>query len=201
MLLEVNADHPEPRKIERAASALRDGGVVAYPTDTVYGLGCDLFQKKAVDRLYELKGADKDQRFAFLCADLSDIARYAIVDDVAYRLLKRYLPGPYCFILPATREVPRIVQGNRKQVGIRVPSHPVARALVRALGGPVVSTTAARHGEDPDPDARELKTRFPRLELVLDAGACGVTPSSVVDLTGPSPVVVREGVGDVSEFL
>lgn len=200
MIIEINPHHPPPRKIERAVDSLRRGGVIAYPTDTVYGLGCDLFNKKATDRLYQIKGAKKTQRMAFVCADLAQVARYAIVDDHTYRILKRFLPGPYCFILPATREVPKMVQTNRKTVGIRIPDNPVATALVEALGGPIISTTAARPGEEPDPDAQELDARFPSLDLVLDAGACGLTPSSVIDLTGSEPVVVREGAGDCSEF-
>ena len=200
MILEINSQYPPPRKIQRAVDVLKRGGVIAYPTDTVYGLGCDLFDKKATDRLYQIKGAKKTQRMAFVCADLGQVARYAIVDDYAYRILKRFLPGPYCFILQSTREVPKMIQTNRKTVGIRVPDNPVATALVEALGGPIISTTAARSGEDPDPDAGGLDARFPNLDLVLDAGVCGLTPSSVIDLTGSEPVVVREGAGDCSEF-
>ncbi len=200
MIVEINPQHPQPRKIDRAVEALKRGGVIAYPTDTVYGLGCDLFNKKATDRLYQIKGAKKTQRMAFVCAELAQVARYAIVDDYAYRILKRHLPGPYCFIMDATREVPKMIQTNRKTVGIRVPDNPVAIAIVEALGGPIISTTAARHDEEPDPDARELDARFPQLDLILDAGACGLTPSSVIDLTGNEPVVIREGAGDCSEF-
>ncbi len=200
MLLEINPDTPEPRKIRRAVEALEAGECIAYPTDTVYGLGCDLFNKKAVDRLYQIKGLDRGQKLAFVCHDIADVSRYAVMHDWIFHILKQYLPGPYCFILDATREVPKIVQSPRKTVGVRIPNHPVALALVKELGRPIISTTAARHGEQPDPDPREIDMTFRGLGLVLDAGPGGVIPTSIVDLTGPSPKVVREGAGDVSPF-
>lgn len=200
MRIPVNGDHPEPRKIERAVAALRRGEVIAYPTDTVYGIGCDIMQKKAVDRVYQIKGMPKDQPLAFVCPDLSDIARYAIVDNQTYRLLKRGTPGPFVFILNATREVPRILMMKRKTVGIRVPANPVAQALVRALGHPIVSTSASWQGEQlNDPD--EIDDRFRGLDMVLDTGYGGLEPSSVIDLTGPEPRVVRVGLGDPDDVL
>ncbi|MCU0656614.1 MAG: L-threonylcarbamoyladenylate synthase [Polyangiaceae bacterium] len=201
MLVEINPEHPEPRKIQRAVDALERGDVIAYPTDTVYGLGCDLFNKKAVDRLYQIKGMDRARQLAFICPDLSDIARYAIVENPAYRILKRMLPGPYCFILEATREVPRLVQSKRKTVGIRIPNHEVILAVTRALGRPVISTTANLPGEEDaliDPD--EIDDRFPGLALVLDAGAGGKIPTTVVDLTSTPPTIVREGAGAVDKL-
>jgi tRNA threonylcarbamoyl adenosine modification protein (Sua5/YciO/YrdC/YwlC family) len=200
MLVEINRDNPEPRKIRRAVDALEAGEVIAYPTDTVYGLGCDLFNKKAVDRLYQIKGVDRSQKLAFVCRDIGDVARYAVMHDSVYRMLKRHLPGPYCFILDATREVPKIVQSPRRCVGVRIPDHPVALALVRELGRPIISSTAARHGEDPDPDPREIDRQFKGLALVLDAGPGGLEPTTVVDLTGPVPKVIRAGAGDPSPF-
>lgn len=200
MLLEVNPDNPEPRKIRRAVEALEAGEVIAYPTDTVYGLGCDLFNKKAVDRLYQIKGLDRAQKLAFVCRDLGDVARYAVMHDSVYRILKQHLPGPYCFILDATREVPKIVQSPRKTVGVRIPNHPVALALVQELGRPIISSTAARHGEQPNPDPREIDLEFKGLALVLDAGAGGVEPTTVVDLTGGAPKVIRAGAGDLAPF-
>ena len=200
MLLEINPDNPEPRKIKRAVEALEAGEVIAYPTDTCYGLGCDLFNKKAIDRLYQIKGADRSQMLAFVCQNLGDVARYAVMHDKVYRVLKQFLPGPYCFILEATREVPRIIQTPRKTVGVRIPQHPVALAIAAELGRPIISSTAARHGETPDPDPREVDLAFPGLALVLDAGAGGTVPTSVIDLSGPSPVVVRAGAGDVTPF-
>ncbi|MBL8606803.1 MAG: threonylcarbamoyl-AMP synthase [Myxococcales bacterium] len=200
MLISIMAEHPEPRKIARAVDALMSGEVIGYPTDTVYGLGCDLTNKKAVDRLYQIKGMDKSQQLAFICPDLSEIARYAIVENQVYRVLRRFLPGPYCFILEATREVPRIIQTKRKTVGIRVPDHAVVQALARGLGRPIISTTAARHGGEPFVDPAEIRDEFHGLALVLDAGAGGVVPTSVIDLTTTPPEVVREGAGPVEEF-
>lgn len=201
MIIEINPDNPEPRKIRRAVDALEAGGIIAYPTDTCYGLGCDLFNKKAVDRLYQIKGMNKSQLLAFVCADVGDVSKYAQVNNGVYRTLKQFLPGPYCFILDATREVPRLVQTPRKTVGVRIPNHEVALALVRELGRPIISTTAARHGETPNPDAREIDILFKGLELVLDAGGGGTAPTSVIDLTKDHPIVVREGAGDVTPFV
>ena len=200
MLLEINPDTPEPRKIKRAVEALEAGEVIAYPTDTVYALGCDLFNKKAVDRLYQIKGIDRSHMLSFVCQNLGDVARYAVMHDRVYRVLKQYLPGPYCFILEATREVPRIIQTPRKTVGVRIPKHPVALAIAAELGRPLISSTAARHGETPDPDPSEVDASFPGLALVLDAGAGGTVPTSIIDLSGPSPKIVRVGAGDVSPF-
>ncbi len=200
MLLAINPDHPEPRKIRRAVEALQAGGVIAYPTDTVYGLGCDLTNKHAIDRLYSIKGMDRSHPLAFVCPDLSDIARYAIVDNQVYRVLRRFLPGPYTFILEATREVPKLVQMRRKTVGIRVPASETARALSRELGRPIISSTAARPGEDPLVDPKEIDLTFKGLALVLDGGAGGLVPTSVIDLTTSPPEIVREGAGDVDEF-
>jgi tRNA threonylcarbamoyl adenosine modification protein (Sua5/YciO/YrdC/YwlC family) len=199
--LEVNPQHPEPRKIQRAASALEQGEVIVYPTDTVYGIGCGLGHKRAVDRIYHLTGKDESHMLTLVCADLSGISRYAVVENVYYRLLKRLLPGPYTFVLPATREVPRMLLNKQKTVGIRVPKHAVAKALVEALGTPIISTSASYRGEEPLNDPSEIVARFKGIELVLDAGYCGVVSSTVVDLTGPEPVVVREGAGPIDAIL
>ncbi len=201
MVVEVNPDNPEPRKIRRAVDSLLDGGVIAYPTDTVYGLGCDLFNKKAVDRLYQIKGMERSQQLAFVCRDIGEITQFAVVNDREYRILRTFLPGPYCFILQATREVPRIVQSPRKHVGIRIPNHPVALAIVSELGHPIISSTAARTGAEIHVDPKELDLDFPGLDLVLDGGAGGLLPTTIIDLTGATPKVVREGAGDASPFL
>ena len=199
MLMAVNADHPEPRKIARAVAMLEAGEVIAYPTDTVYGLGCDAMNKKAIDRLYAIKGMERSHPLAFICPDLGDIARYAIVEKFHYRILRSLVPGPYCFILNATREVPKMLQSRRKTVGIRVPGHAVTIALTRALGRPLVSTTAQRHGDDqPFVDPREIDYAFPGLGIVLDCGGGGVLPSTIVDLTSTPPVVLREGAGPIA---
>jgi tRNA threonylcarbamoyl adenosine modification protein (Sua5/YciO/YrdC/YwlC family) len=200
LLLSINIDHPEPRKIRRAVDALEAGGVIAYPTDTVYGLGCDLTNKNAIERLYAIKGMERSHPLAFVCPDLSDIARYAIVENQVYRVLRRFLPGPYTFILGATREVPKLVQMKRKNVGIRVPACEATRALARELGRPIISSTAARPGEEPLVDPKEIDAAFKGLALVLDGGAGGLVPTSVIDLTTSPPEIVREGAGDIEDF-
>jgi tRNA threonylcarbamoyl adenosine modification protein (Sua5/YciO/YrdC/YwlC family) len=201
VLLPINPKHPEPRKIQRAAQVLADGGVIAYPTDTVYGLGCDLLSKQATDRLYQIKGMPRDHALAFICPDLSDIAKYAVVENQTYRVLKHFLPGPYCFILQATREVPKLVQTKRKTVGIRVPDHPVTIALVRELGRPLISTTANREGQAPLVDPWEIEQEFPGLDLVIDGDAGGTVPTTVVDLSQGDVRVVREGAGPIDELV
>ncbi len=200
MLLEINPHHPEPRKIRIAVDALEAGEVIAYPTDTVYGLGCDLFNKRAVENLYRIKGMDKGQKLAFVCRDLSDVSRYAVMHDHVYRVMKEFLPGPYCFILESTREVPKIVHWPRKTVGIRVPDHPVAQALCAELGRPIISSTAARHGGTPHLDPADIDREFKGIALVLDAGAGGTVPTSIIDLTAAEPKIIREGAGEVGAF-
>ena len=201
VLLEINPHHPEPRKIQRAVAALESGELIAYPTDTVYGLGCDLLNKGAVERLYDAKRMPKEQPLALICVDLSDIARYVILDNSAYRLLRRILPGPYTCILPATREVPKIISPKRTQVGIRIPDHAVPRAIAQALGRPLISTTAAPHGEDPIQWPQDIASTFRAVSLVLDGGPGGVVPTTVLDLTQDPPVVVREGAGDTHTII
>jgi tRNA threonylcarbamoyl adenosine modification protein (Sua5/YciO/YrdC/YwlC family) len=201
VLISVNPEHPEPRKIRRATEALEAGEVIAYPTDTVYGLGCDLFNKRAVERLYQIKRMDKTHPLAFICPDLGNIARYAIVENAHYRVLRRMLPGPYCFILEATREVPKLVQSKRKTVGIRIPKHEVIRAITRELGRPVISTTAQHTGGEPHVDPHEIDAAFRGLGMVLDGGAGGVLPTTVIDLTQTPAVIVREGAGPIDEFV
>lgn len=198
VLLEINPEHPEPRKIQRAVAALSNGEIIAYPTDTVYGLGCDLQNKAAVEKLYQMKRMPESQPLALICVDLSDIARYVVIDNAAYRLLRRLLPGPYTCILPATREVPKIIAPKRKQVGIRVPDHPVPRAIAQALGRPLISTTACRYSSEALQWPSDIVETFPDLELVLDGGPGGVVPTTVLDMTQNPFVVVREGAGPVN---
>lgn len=202
MLLPINKDHPEPRKIRRAVDLLEKGAVIGYPTDTVYGLGCDLMNKGAIERLHQIKGMSKDKALAFICADLADISRYAVVENATYRLLRRFLPGPYCFILQATREVPKIVvQPKAKTVGIRVPNHPVTIALVKELGRPLISTTASRPGAAPMVDPWEIEQEFPGLDLVIDAEGGGEVPTTVVDLSFGDVRIVREGAGPIDDLV
>jgi tRNA threonylcarbamoyl adenosine modification protein (Sua5/YciO/YrdC/YwlC family) len=197
VLLSINPTHPEPRKIKRAVEIVEKGGVIGYPTDTVYGLGCDLMSKQAIERLYQIKAMPREKSLAFICPDLADIARYAIVENAAYRVLRRCLPGPYCFILTATREVPKMLLTKQKTVGIRVPDHAVAQALVRELGRPLISTTADPPGEGPLIDPWEIDERFPGLELVIDADTGGSVPTTVVDLSQGEIRIIREGAGPI----
>jgi len=200
MQVAVNEQHPEPRTIRRAVEALERDGVIAYPTDTAYALGCDLTSRKGFDKLCSLRGLDKKHLFTFLCPDLSDIAKYAVVENQHYRVLRRFLPGPYVFVLQATREIPKIAQSKRQTVGIRVPNHAVPLAIARELGRPLITATAIDDLGEPMVDAGEVDERYAGLTLVLDGGDVHKVQTSVVDLTTSPATVLRAGIGDVSEF-
>lgn len=201
MILPINPKHPEPRKIQRAVEVLKGGGVIAYPTGTVYGLGCSLFNKKAIEKVYRIKGAvRKNKPFSFLCPDLSEISRFATVGNRAYRIIKRLVPGPYTFVLEATKEVPKLVQTKRKEVGIRVPDHPVALALLAELGEPIISTSAGRTEALADP--MDIKDAFHGLDLILDAGPGGIQPSTILNIDPDGNVLVlREGAGPLDDIF
>ena len=203
MILSVNPDFPQPRKIRTAVEALQRGGVIAYPTGTVIGFGCDLFNKKAVDKVYQIKGAKKNKPFSFLCADLSDISKYAIVPDSAYRLMRRLVPGPFTFILEATKEVPNLLMTKRKTVGIRVPEHPVPRAIITELGRPIITTSAKRDGEEwIINDPAEIDKQFKQLDLVIDAGMGGIHPSTILAFDEDGAIeVLREGAGSLDDVF
>jgi len=201
-IVEIDPEHPQPRVVERAVSVLASGGLLAYPTDTYYGIGCDLFDKRAIERIYQLKQLPRSHELAFVCQDLAEISRYAIVDNAAYRVLRRKVPGPYTFILPATRLVPDLVLRRQKTVGIRIPASPVALEIVRLLEHPLISTSAATPAGEVLIDARDIKEKLGHgLELVLDGGFKQNEPSSVIDLSGPEPRVIRQGKGDVSDLV
>jgi tRNA threonylcarbamoyl adenosine modification protein (Sua5/YciO/YrdC/YwlC family) len=178
-----------------------DGGVIVYPTDTIYGLGCDITQKHAVERIIRIKGRDPKKPMSFVCSDLTHISRYALVTNVAYRVLKRFLPGPYTFILEASREVPKILLTKQKTVGIRIPDHPVTIELVKLLGNPLLSTSCNPSGEAPlgNPDDIE-RVLGSRVDFILDSGTLSNEPSTVVSLVGDKIEVLREGAG-AAEFF
>lgn len=200
MILEIDPLRPNPRKIARMVEALKKGEVVIYPTDTCYGMGADIFNKKALERIYQIKGIPKTRPFSFVCADLSDISRYARVTDFAYRVLKRYLPGPYTFILEGSRQVPKMMLTKRKTVGIRIPDHPVCLEMVKLLGNPVISTTASM-ADEIFSDPREMAQRFGKqVAVIADCGIILPEPSSVISLVNDEPEVLREGKGSCEDF-
>ncbi len=200
-VLNIDPEHLKGRHLRRAVEVLVGGGVLIYPTDTIYGLGCDITQKTAVERIRRIKGRDARKPMSFVCADLNDIARYARVSNYAYRILRRLLPGPYTFVLPATKETPRLLRSRQKTVGIRIPDHPVTAALVRELGRPILSTSANRSEQDAITDPWQLEEELGHdVDLILECAQLPVLPSSVVSLVGDEAVVLRRGSGDLSQF-
>ncbi len=201
--LELHPTTPQARLLRQAADCLADGGVIAYPTDSCYALGCAIGAKEAMERIQRIRQTGKRHYFTVICRDLSEIARFARVDNWQYRLLKAFTPGPYTFVLQATREVPRrLLEMRRRTVGIRVPDHPVVRALLAEFAEPVMSTTLMLPGDDvPMTDGREIEERIGHaVDLVLDAGNCGMEPSTIVDLSGDAPKLLRAGKGDPRPF-
>lgn len=196
----VHPTHPQARLVRQAAEIVRNGGLIAYPTDSCYALGCHIGDKVAMDRIRRVRGVDDKHHLTLMCRDLSEIATYAIVDNVQYRLLKAATPGSYTFILRATREVPRrLMHPRRKTIGVRVPKHAVALALLAEVGEPMLSATLMLPGDDaPISEGSDIRSRLEhQLDLILDAGHCGIVPSTVLDLTGDAPVVLREGGGSL----
>lgn len=195
----IHATHPQARLVRRAADIVRGGGLIAYPTDSCYALGCQLGAAPALERLRSLRGIDERHHLTLMCRDLSEIANYAVLDDASFRFLK--VPGSYTFILRARREVPRR-STRKKTIGVRIPGHPVAHALLAELDEPMLSATLFLPGDSaPLSDAGEIRARLERrVDLVIDAGACGTEPSTVIDLTGAAPAVLRRGKGPLEPF-
>ncbi len=188
--------------MKRIADVLRSDGVIAYPTDTVYGLGCDIHSKKALDRVRRIKTMDNKRHLSFVFSDLKLISDYAQVTDFAYKILKRHLPGPYTFVLEATRLVPRLVLTKKKEVGIRIPDNEICLALVAEMGNPILSSSVRLPDDQLLDDPREISTIYKgQIDLVVDGGVFMPEPSSVISLLGDEPTVLREGKGDVSPFL
>jgi tRNA threonylcarbamoyl adenosine modification protein (Sua5/YciO/YrdC/YwlC family) len=199
MIIKINPDNPQQRLIRKVADTLEEGGVIAYPTDTIYGLGCDLYHKDAIKRIHRLKQHTKNKRLSIICADLTDISNYAFVPDYAYRTMKTLIPGPYTFILEATKLVPKIMLTNQKTVGIRVPDNTISLALVRELGHPIITTSVTKPDESLYNEPEEIDHMFGRtLDLVIDGGTILAEHSSIIDLTDDYPQVIRAGKGDVS---
>lgn len=199
----IHPDNPQHRLVVQAVAILRGGGLIAYPTDSCYAFGCQMGARDAVGRIERIRHTDKHHNFTLVCRDLSEIATYARVEDWAYRLLRAHTPGPYTFVLAATRDVPRRLQNPRRRtIGLRVPDHPVPRAILQELGEPLISSTLLLPGDDvPVTDPDDIYDRLHgQVDLVIDSGNCGVEPTSVIDLTTGYPRVLRQGRGDTTAF-
>lgn len=203
MILTIHTDNPEIRVIRKAAEVLASGGIIIYPTDTVYGLGCSVEDRNAIERIHLVKRQRSDKPFSFVCSDLTHISEYAHVSNAAFKIMKHLIPGPYTFILPAARmkQLPKILVSKRKTVGIRVPDSKVSLAIVREIGHPILSTSVTDESGKLLNDPADIAAAFRNtVDLIIDGGALVSDPSTVVDLTGEEPKVVRQGAGDISMF-
>ena len=201
MIIHINPENPQMRSIKRVVEVVRDGGVIAYPTDTQYGIGCDLFQKRSIEKIYKLKKRNPKSPFSFICADLKHISEYAKVSNYAYKTMRRLLPGPYTFILEGTRLVPKIMLTRRKEAGIRVPDNKVCLALVGELGNPIINTTASINGGEAIVNPEEIEEVFKgAIDLVVDGGLVPGVSSTVVSLISDVPEIIREGLGDIDQI-
>ena len=202
MILKVGTPVFSPRVIEQAVAVLQRGGVIAFPTDTGYAIGCDLYSKKAIDRIYFIKKRDRKKPLSFICADLKELSQFAVVSNPVYRHMRRLLPGPYTFVLPATRLVPRLLVSSRSSVGIRVPANPVVQALVTSLRHPIVGTSCTTPEGDPLTSAADIEKKLGKnIQLILDADLVPSEPSTVIDFSSTEPVVIREGKGKIEGVL
>jgi tRNA threonylcarbamoyl adenosine modification protein (Sua5/YciO/YrdC/YwlC family) len=201
--LDIHPEDPQPRLVEQAVAALEEGGLIAYPTDSCYALGCRLGDVDGLERIRRIRQVGKDHHFTLVCADFAQLGQYVLVSNPTFRLVKNATPGPYTFILPATREVPRKMAHPKKHtVGVRIPDHRVAHALVEALGEPIVSSTLLLPGqEDPPSEGWVVQDLLgEQVDVIVDSGEVGIEPTTVVDLTGSEPVIAREGAGDVDRI-
>lgn len=198
MMIQVHPENPQERNIRTIAQSLSNGGVIIYPTDTIYGLGCDIFNQKAVERICRIKNIQPEKsRFSMICNDLSDLSRYTkSISTPLYRILKTYLPGPFTFILPASREVPRILKGRKDTIGLRVPDNKIARAIIRELGHPILSTSLPGEMVEEYTDPELMHENFQKLvDIVVDGGPGGMIPSTIIDCTSEEPEILRQGLG------
>jgi tRNA threonylcarbamoyl adenosine modification protein (Sua5/YciO/YrdC/YwlC family) len=194
--IQIHPQNPQSRLMKSAVDTLKDGGLLVYPTDSVYGLGCDLLNKSAVEKIYRIKGNDKRKLLSFICRDLKNISEYAYVSNAAYKIMRRLLPGPFTFILNATRQVPKILLEKRTTVGIRVPDNAICQALLSEFGRPIVSTSACLSDQEYLSDTDEIATTFGHLaDIFLDSGPGGLEPSTIIDFTQEEPLIVRQGKG------
>ncbi len=203
-LIEIHPTDPQPRRVAATAQIIRSGGLIAYPTDSSYAFGCHIGDKRAIERIHRIRRTDKKHNFTLVCRDLSEISIYARVDNWAYRLIRSLTPGPYTFILPATRGVPKRLQNpKRRTIGLRVPDHPLVRAVLDSLGEPIMSSTLTLPGDSmPLTEPVEIEERIGhQIDAIIDSGPVGIEPTSVLDLTSGSVEVLRQGKGDVSDFL
>lgn len=198
MLLHVHPVDPQPRQIKTIIETLQSGGIIIYPTDTIYGLGCDISQHRAIEKIARIKNIDPAKaNFSFVCYDLSHLSNYTkSISTSLYRLLKTYLPGPYTFILPASKEVPKLLKSKKNTVGIRVPDNEIARSIVKELGHPILSTTLPGEMVEEYTDPELMDANFSKLvDIVVDGGIGGMNPSTIIDCTGDEPVLIRKGLG------
>ena len=202
MLLTINQDNPQQRLVEQVVDQLRRGAVICYPTDTVYGLGCDIYNQKAIKRIFQIKKRPKDKPFSFMCSSLKNVSNYCHISNLGYRIMKKNLPGPYTFILPASKIVPKIMITKQKTVGIRVPDNTICSTLIESLGNPILNTSVILDPEGPPiTEAYEIEERLGNLvDVIIDGGPVYPHPSSVVSLIDDIPKVLREGKGDISHF-
>ena len=199
MILSLNPENPQQRLVKRVVECLKQGGVIAYPTDTIYGLGCDIFNKKGVKKIYQIKQRDPRKPFSFICADLSDVSNYAQVSNFAFKIMKRYLPGPYTFVLEASRVVPDLLTTRQKTVGIRIPNNAIALSIVRELGHPIVTTSVNVTGADSHCDPAVIDEHVGKqLDLVIDGGNLLGEQSTVISLIDDKVEILRQGSGDTS---
>ncbi len=201
MILDINPYNPQHRKIKMVADSLKKGGIIAYPTDTYYGIGCDIMNKKAIEKIYQLKQRDRNKPFSFICSGLKNISNYAMVSNYAYKTMKRLLPGPYTFVMAGSKLVPKIMLTKRKTAGIRVPDSNICTAIVEELGNPIISTSATMPDGTIFSNPSLLYDHFSsRIDIVIDGGPVPDEPSSVISLIDDYPVIIRRGIGDVSSF-
>ena len=201
MLIYVNPDNPQPRSIKQTADKLRSGAVICYPTDTVYGIGCDIFNQKAIKKIFQIKKRARHKPFSFMCSNLKNVSDYGHVSNMAYRIMRKALPGPFTFVLPAAKIVPKIMITKQKTVGIRVPRNNICIALIEALGNPILTTSAILEESTPLSEAYEFEELLGNMvDVVIDGGMVYPDPSTIVDFSGDEPEILRQGKGDISQF-